>query len=78
MLDLDRPPKPDSVRPPEWNRPGISDGVDVLAALAEDHGVEPPPLYTHTVQTAAVVNICTSPPPRSAHGFGTPRAGWAG
>lgn len=51
VLDLDRP-KPDSVRPPEWDRPGITDGVDVLAALAEDHGAEVP-LATFSVLTGS-------------------------
>ena len=51
VLDLDRP-KPDSVRPPEWDRPGITDGADALAALAEDHGVEPP-LETFSVLTGS-------------------------
>jgi hypothetical protein len=39
-----------AVRPPEWERPGIRDGVDVLAALAADHG-QPLPLDTLSVQT---------------------------
>lgn len=51
VLDLDRP-KRDSLRPADWDRPGIRDGVDVLAALAEDHGVEPP-LDTLAVQTGS-------------------------
>lgn len=51
VLDLDRP-KRDSVRPTEWDRPGITDGVDVLAALAEDHGVEVP-LATFSVLTGS-------------------------
>ncbi|SDG04827.1 Bifunctional DNA primase/polymerase, N-terminal [Pseudonocardia oroxyli] len=51
VLDLDRP-KPDSVRPPEWDRPGITDGVDVLAALAGDHGAEVP-LATFSVLTGS-------------------------
>jgi hypothetical protein len=51
VLDLDRP-KRDAVCPAEWNRPGIRDGADVLAALAEQHGVEPP-LDTYSVQTGS-------------------------
>jgi hypothetical protein len=51
VLDLDRP-KPDAVRPPEWDRPGIRDGADVLAALAGDHGVDPP-LDTLAVETGS-------------------------
>jgi hypothetical protein len=41
-----------TVRPPEWERPGIRDGVDVLAALAADHD-EPLPWDTLSVQTAS-------------------------
>lgn len=51
VIDLDRP-KPGTIRPPDWNRPGIGDGADVLAALAEDHGAEPP-LDTYGVQTGS-------------------------
>ncbi|SDH02633.1 bifunctional DNA primase/polymerase [Pseudonocardia oroxyli] len=51
VLDLDRP-KPSAVRPPEWNRPGITDGADVLAALAEHHDVEPP-METYSVRTGS-------------------------
>ena len=36
VVDLDLP-KPDDQRPDEWNTPGIADGLDVLAALAERH-----------------------------------------
>ncbi|MCE3552840.1 bifunctional DNA primase/polymerase [Pseudonocardia sp. RS11V-5] len=54
VLDLDRP-KPDTVRPAEWDRPGIRDGADVLVALADDHGVEPP-LDTLAVQTGSVIH----------------------
>ncbi|GAA4963054.1 bifunctional DNA primase/polymerase [Pseudonocardia tropica] len=49
VLDLDRP-KHDSIRPPQWDRPGITDGADVLAALAEHHDV-PPPMETYSVRT---------------------------
>ncbi|GAA4554271.1 bifunctional DNA primase/polymerase [Pseudonocardia xishanensis] len=51
VLDLDRP-KPDSVRPSEWDRPGITDGADVLAALAEHHDVAPP-VDTFSVRTGS-------------------------
>jgi hypothetical protein len=45
-------PKPGTVRPPEWDRPGIRDGADVLTCLAEQHNVETP-LETYSVQTAS-------------------------
>ncbi|NMH97982.1 bifunctional DNA primase/polymerase [Pseudonocardia acidicola] len=51
VLDLDRP-KPDTVRPQEWDRPGINDGADVLAALAKRHGADVP-LDTYAVQTGS-------------------------
>lgn len=49
VLDLDTSDH-GSVRPPEWDRPGIRDGVDVLAALAADHD-EPLPWETLSTQT---------------------------
>lgn len=51
VVDLDGP-KPDTVRPPEWDRPGIRDGADVLAVLAEQHTAEVP-VETYSVQTAS-------------------------
>src|SRR5690625_2554004 len=35
VVDLDTP-KPGDEPPPEWQRPGITDGADVFAALAEE------------------------------------------
>jgi hypothetical protein len=49
VIDLDTADH-GSVRPVEWERPGIRDGVDVLAALAADHD-EPLPWETASVQT---------------------------
>ncbi|GAA4550263.1 bifunctional DNA primase/polymerase [Pseudonocardia xishanensis] len=49
VLDLDTS-NHGSVRPPEWDRPGIRDGVDVLAALAADHD-QPLPWETLSTQT---------------------------
>jgi hypothetical protein len=51
VVDLDGP-KPDTVRPPEWDRPGIRDGADVLAVLAEQHSAEVP-VETYSVQTGS-------------------------
>ncbi|GAA1860353.1 bifunctional DNA primase/polymerase [Pseudonocardia ailaonensis] len=51
VVGLDTP-KPGSVCPSEWDQPGIRDGTDVLAALAEQHGAEVP-LETYSVQTAS-------------------------
>ncbi|GAA3757661.1 integrase [Spinactinospora alkalitolerans] len=41
VIDLDTP-KPGRARPPAWDQPGITDGADVLAALAEDAGQRSP------------------------------------
>lgn len=49
VLDLDRP-KHDAQPPEEWALPGLVDGHDVLAALAEQVG-EPLPQDTYTVAT---------------------------
>lgn len=51
VVDLDTP-KPDTVCPPEWDRPGVRDGADVFVYLAEQHGAEAP-LETYSVQTAS-------------------------
>ena len=49
MVDLDVA-KPGQAPPEPWNRPGITDGADVLALLAEEAG-QPLPLDTFTVRT---------------------------
>jgi hypothetical protein len=49
VLDLDVP-KPGEVAPSRWAAPGICDGADVLAALAEEHG-QTFPWETFTVRT---------------------------
>ena len=49
VLDLDVP-KPDQEAPERWQQPGITDGTDVLATLAERAG-ETLPLDTFTVRT---------------------------
>lgn len=49
VLDLDRP-KPGQQPPPAWHRDGITDGLDVLAALCEQAG-QPLPPATYTVAT---------------------------
>jgi hypothetical protein len=51
VIDLDTP-KPGALPPPEWDQPGISDGADVLAALAESAQVRPP-FDTFSVRTAS-------------------------
>jgi hypothetical protein len=50
VVDLDTP-KDGDIPPPEWARPGISDGSDVLAALAEEHTHGTGWLDTFTVRT---------------------------
>ncbi|MFW5415337.1 bifunctional DNA primase/polymerase [Nocardiopsis sp. CNT-189] len=49
VIDLDVP-KDGQEPPPEWARPGITDGADVLATLAEQHGAAIE-LDTFTVRT---------------------------
>ncbi|MEV0146319.1 MULTISPECIES: bifunctional DNA primase/polymerase [unclassified Nonomuraea] len=49
VIDLDTP-KPGDTAPPEWDRPGITDGADVFAALCADAG-QSLPLETFQVRT---------------------------
>lgn len=49
VLDLDTA-KPGDTPPEEWRMPGVRDGQDVLAVLADQHG-EPMPADTFTVAT---------------------------
>src|SRR5690606_7842280 len=51
VIDLDLP-KPDQVAPAEWRIPGVNDGGDTLAVLAEQRG-QPYPCETYTVTTAS-------------------------
>jgi hypothetical protein len=51
VVDLDTP-KPGKYPPPEWDRPGIRTGADVLAALCADAG-QNYPAATYTVSTAS-------------------------
>ncbi|GAA4453062.1 bifunctional DNA primase/polymerase [Phytohabitans houttuyneae] len=51
VVDLDRP-KPNQVAPAEWRIPGISDGGDTLAVLADRRG-QPYPCDTYTVTTTS-------------------------
>ncbi len=49
VVDLDTP-KPGEAPPPEWDMPGVNEGADVLAVLAERYG-QAFPLDTFTVTT---------------------------
>jgi hypothetical protein len=51
VVDLDIP-KPGDARPAVWALPGVTDGADVLAVLAERAG-QPYPAHTFTVRTAS-------------------------
>jgi hypothetical protein len=51
VLDLDQP-KPGTVPPAAWRHPGIRDGGDVLAVLA-DANDQPLPVETYTVRTGS-------------------------
>ncbi|GGS61417.1 bifunctional DNA primase/polymerase [Actinokineospora fastidiosa] len=50
VVDLDTAKPDDDPAPPPWNTPGIAEGLDVLAALAEQAG-HPVPLDTYLVGT---------------------------
>jgi len=50
VVDLDRPKHPGDLPPAKWTGQGITDGLDVFAALCEQHG-QPAPLETFTVRT---------------------------
>jgi bifunctional DNA primase/polymerase-like protein len=50
VIDLDVPKDPSDTPPPEWALPGVSDGMDVFAALCEQHG-QRMPTDTFTVRT---------------------------
>lgn len=50
VVDLDVPKPDDKPRPAEWNQPGITDGLDVFAAVCE-HAGHPVPWDTYTVRT---------------------------
>ncbi len=49
VIDLDVP-KPGQAPPPQWAKPGITDGTDVLADLCDIHG-QPWPSDTFTART---------------------------
>ncbi|WP_019431907.1 bifunctional DNA primase/polymerase [Streptomyces sp. AA0539] len=50
VIDLDLPKDDTDTPPAEWAQPGVYDGADVLALLAEQHG-QPMPVNTRTVRT---------------------------
>lgn len=50
VVDLDTPKPDDDPRPTDWDLPGVQDGQDVLAVLADRHG-QPMPADTFTVAT---------------------------
>ena len=62
VLDLDVP-KPGQAPPAQWAQPGITDGADVLADLADKHG-EPFPWETFTTRTRrGGMHLYFTPPP---------------
>lgn len=75
VVDLDVP-KPGLEVPPDWDQPGVLDGGDVLAVLAERHRA-PLPVETYSVRTASggehlYFTAPTGPPLRNTAG----RLGW--
>ncbi len=76
VIDQDTP-KPGDEPPPRWRRPGIVDGLDVLAALAEEHDA-PLPVETYSVRTAGGggEHLYFAAPPGPALRNSTGRLGW--
>ncbi|MFC7612374.1 bifunctional DNA primase/polymerase [Actinokineospora soli] len=64
VVDLDTAKPDDDPRPPRWDLPGIGEGLDVLAVLADRHG-QPVPLDTHMVGTpSGGLHLYFTAPPR--------------
>jgi hypothetical protein len=75
VIDLDQP-KPGQAPPTEWQQPGVNDGADVLAALAERHG-QPMPYDTHMVRTASGgLHLYFATPPGAEMRNTSGRLGW--
>ncbi len=75
VVDLDTP-KPGDGPPPEWQRPGITDGADVFAALAEEHQAELP-LDTFSVRTRrGGLHLYYARPDGAAYRNTTGKLGW--
>jgi hypothetical protein len=75
VLDLDTA-KPGEQLPPGWDSPGICDGADSLAVLAERHG-QPIPFGTFTVQTpSGGMHLYFTAPPGGRLRNTAGRLGW--
>ncbi|MFE0689010.1 bifunctional DNA primase/polymerase [Streptomyces xiamenensis] len=76
VIDLDLPKDDPDTPPGEWAQPGVYDGADVLALLAERHG-QPMPVNTRTVRTASGGShlYFTAPPGKTLRSSGG-RLGW--
>ncbi|NVI93181.1 bifunctional DNA primase/polymerase [Actinomadura sp. BRA 177] len=79
VVDLDTP-KPGERPPAAWDMPGVNEGADVLAVLAERHG-EAFPLDTFTVTTRrGGMHLYFTPPPgallRNTSGRHATGLGW--
>ncbi len=77
VVDLDTP-KDGQTPPPEWERPGITTGADVLAALAEEHADgDSSWLETFTVLTRrGGVHLYYASPSNAAYRNTAARLGW--
>lgn len=77
VVDLDTP-KDGQTPPPEWTRPGITNGSDVLAALAEEHADgDTTWLETFTVLTRrGGVHLYYASPINAAYRNTAGRLGW--
>lgn len=77
VVDLDTP-KDGEQPPPHWARPGITDGADVLAALAEEHtNGDTSWLETFTVRTRrGGTHLYYAAPQGAAYRNTSARLGW--
>src|SRR6266702_2051168 len=75
VLDLDQP-KPGAIPPAAWRHPGIRDGGDVLAVLA-DANDQPLPAETYTVRTCSDgTHLYFTAPPGVSLRNSAGRLGW--
>lgn len=76
VIDLDVP-KDGEGPPPEWDRPGITTGADVLAALAEDHAPDNSWMETFSVTTRrGGTHLYYSAPENAAYRNTAGKLGW--
>lgn len=75
VVDLDTPVH-GSPRPPEWDRPEIHTGVDVFAALAEQHGAPEPPGTYAVLTVSGGEHLYFEAPPNGVVRNSAGKVGW--